>query len=464
MKDILEDIYYTNFINAKNLSEASNANYEKTLRKFTQALNTTLEDIITGCKNQQDLITEKIISHGTDSEGNQIIEKKITIFDVNSPESLIKQYFDKYIEYCKKRNNSNNTINMDLDHIKTFLKFYSVTYPKTNIKRTTPTWNLLTKEDIKFVMDDSLLGHKCLISALKDTGLRLSDVINLTIDDFMIGTSRYHDFVDVDEFIDNAPDDMICVLEFIPQKTKRFNLTCITCIGPETCNLLMQNLRKIKNEYLPQVNRKQGLDLRMSKTDALFGNKQKYFKGPMQVKSIADIFSRKNKKLREYRITKINDAIKKGEISIEDKEKEMGRIPKFHAHALRKFFQTTIAKNCGNLRICTLMEGHTSPVKTDSSYIQIGVEDVLEVYMSALPDLSLENTETRVYTSDIRREMEAKMEALGKENESLRQKYDEKEEEANQINERLLNIENWLEEIDKRPLSRKNILKKISEQ
>ena len=104
MKDILEDIYYTNFINAKNLSEASNANYEKTLRKFTQALNTTLEDIITGCKNQQDLITEKIISHGTDSEGNQIIEKKITIFDVNSPESLIKQYFDKYIEYCKKRN------------------------------------------------------------------------------------------------------------------------------------------------------------------------------------------------------------------------------------------------------------------------------------------------------------------------------------------------------------------------
>lgn len=109
---ITQDIYYTNFINAKNLSEATNANYEKTLRKFTKALNTTLTEIITQCKNQQDLVVEKIISHGTDEEGNQIIEKKITQFDVNNPDSLIKQYFDTYIEYCRKRGNSNNTINI----------------------------------------------------------------------------------------------------------------------------------------------------------------------------------------------------------------------------------------------------------------------------------------------------------------------------------------------------------------
>ena len=97
MKDILEDIYYTNFINAKNLSEASILNYEKTLRKFTQALNITLEEIVNNCKNQQDLVTEKIISQGTDENGNQIIQKKIITFDINNPESLIKQYFDTYI-------------------------------------------------------------------------------------------------------------------------------------------------------------------------------------------------------------------------------------------------------------------------------------------------------------------------------------------------------------------------------
>ena len=44
MYDIITDIYYTNFINAKNLSEASKANYEKTLRKLSNALNITLEE------------------------------------------------------------------------------------------------------------------------------------------------------------------------------------------------------------------------------------------------------------------------------------------------------------------------------------------------------------------------------------------------------------------------------------
>lgn len=419
---ITEDIYYINFLNSKEFSRSSKANYYKTLRKFSGALNTTLEDIVTNCKNQQSIVTEKIISHGTDNEGNQIIEKRVTQFDINSPNSLIKKYFDDYIEFCRNKGNALNTIVSDLDHIKTFLKYYSVQYPKTNMKRTPPKWELLEKEDIKFVMDDSFLAHKTLIGTLKDTGLRLSDAVQLDIGMFMKGTEDYHNFVDVDEFIDNAPEDMICVLVLTPQKTQRYNVSCITCIGPETCNLIMQNLRKIKNEYLPYINRKKGLDLKMSKSDALFGNKQKYFKGHMQVQSIADIFTRKNRKLRKYRIAKIDDAIKEGKISAEDRDKEIEKIPKFHAHALRKFFQTTIARNCGNLRICALMEGHTTPLKTDPSYIQIGVEEVKEAYLSALPDLSLENVETKVYTSEVRREMEAKINALEKENQDLKEK------------------------------------------
>lgn len=442
MKNITEDIYYTNFINSKDFSESSKANYYKTLRKFTNALNITLEEIVNNCKNQQSIVTEKIINHGTDAEGNQIIEKRITTFDINSPNSLIKQYFDEYIEFCKNKGNSINTIVVDLDHIKTFLKYYSVQYPKTNIKRTPSKWNLLKKEDIKFVMDDSFLVHKTLISTLKDSGLRLTDALQLDIGMFMQGTKDYHNFVDVDDFIDNAPEDMICILELTPHKTKRFNVSCITGIGPETCNLIIQNLRKIKNEYLPYINKKKGLDLKMSKSDALFGNKRKYFKGPMQVQSVADIFTRKNRKLRKYRIAKIDEAIKNGEISAEDREKEIEKIPKFHAHALRKFFQTTIARNCGNLRICTLMEGHTTPLKTDPSYIQIGIEEVKEAYLLALPDLSLENIETKVYTSEVRKEMEAKISNLEKQ-------VQEKDEEVNEMKATLSKVDDVLARLDK---------------
>ena len=425
MYDIITDIYYTNFINAKNLSEASKANYEKTLRKLSNALNITLEEIINNCKNQQNLVIEKTISQGTDEQGNQIIEKRIIQFDINSPESLIKQYFDTYISYCKNRNNTNNTISIDLDYIKTFLKFYSVDYPKTTIKRETTNWNLLTKEDINFIMADSTLTHQSLISLLKDTGLRLNDALNLTLGQFMESTTEYHNYIDVNEFIDKAPDDMIGILEIYPQKTKRFNLLCITGIGPETCNLILQNLRKIKNEYFPFMNKKHDLNLKFTKDDALFGNKQSNFKGFMRVKSVSDIFSRKNKKLKQYHIKLIDDKILNNELSIEDREKEISKIPKFHAHGLRKFFQTTIARNCGNLRICTLMEGHVSPVKTDSSYIQITAEEVKEVYLSALPDLSLSNMETKVYTSDIRREMESKINDLESKNQELESKLDE---------------------------------------
>jgi len=241
----------------------------------------------------------------------------------------------------------------------------------------------------------------------------------------MEATSDYHNYIDVNEFIDKASDDMIGILEIYPQKTQRFNLLCITGIGPETSNLILQNLRKIKNEYFPFMNKKHDLNLKFTKDDALFGNKQSNFKGFMKVKSVSDIFSRKNKKLKQYHIKLIDDKIENKELSIEDREKEISKIPKFHAHGLRKFFQTTIARNCGNLRICTLMEGHVSPVKTDSSYIQITAEEVKEVYLSALPDLSLSNMETKVYTSDIRREMESKINDLESKNQELESKLDE---------------------------------------
>lgn len=43
-----------------------------------------------------------------------------------------------------------------------------------------------------------------------------------------------------------------------------------------------------------------------------------------------------------------------------------------------------------------------------------------EVYLSALEDLSLEKTEVKVYTSEVRREMEEKISNLENQNETLK--------------------------------------------
>ena len=115
------------------------------------------------------------------------------------------------------------------------------------------------------------------------------------------------------------------------------------------------------------------------------------------------------------------EKIEKGELSKEDKQREIEKIPKFHAHACRKYFETMVAKNCGNLRICAILEGHTAPLQTDNSYIKLGFDEIKEAYMAVIPDLSLENTETKTYTSEIRREMEDKISKLEQENEELKQ-------------------------------------------
>ena len=132
-------------------------------------------------------------------------------------------------------------------------------------------------------------------------------------------------------------------------------------------------------------------------------------------------------------------------ISKDDREKEISKIPRFHAHACRKYFETMISRNCGDLRLCALMEGHKSPIRTDSSYIKKEAEEVKEVYLVALPDLSVDNLETKVYTSEIRKEMENKISKLEAENEELKQKNETEVnalwEEINNIKEKRIHME-----------------------
>ena len=412
--NVLEDIYFTNFLSSKpNLTEESIKGYKRILKKFTVSTKTTLETIITECKHQQDRIIEKTISQGTDENGNQIIEKQLIKFDVNGPDSKVKQYINKHIQYCLEKGNSNVTINGNLVLIKAFLKFYDISLPQMEtLEDDTKKWYLLSKEDFKYIINESPIGHACLIKFLMSAGMRAKDVTSLTIGDFMEATKEYHNYTDINEFIDNAPDGMIGTWNFHPTKTIKFKVQCVTFNDPESSNLILQNLRKIKKH----VNRS------LSKSDALFGSQKKDYKESITPGSIAAEFWKKNQKLREWRILKIKEAITNGEISEEDYEKEVEKIPRFHAHACRKFFETTISRNCGDIRICTLMEGHVSPVATDSSYIKQEVADVKEYYIAAIDDFSLEKTAVKVYTSEIRKEMESKINALEKENEELKQK------------------------------------------
>ena len=414
---ITEDILFKNYMRSKpNISEATKTHYKAALTKFYKAVNEPLQTIITNCKNQQGLITEKTIFQGKDSEGNEIIQKQTVEFDVNSPESYINIYINTFIDYCKETNIKTNSINNYLTQILAVLSFYNIKLPTIEkFDRTPSRWNLLTKEDFKFIINDCTLMYKGLIKLLMSNGMRLSDALSLTVGDFMKATSEYHNFVNVNEFIDNAPQNMIGYWKFNPGKTQRFKIECQTFNDPETSNLILQHLRKLKDEYYP------GKNLEPSKDDPLFGSQKAYFKRNLTQDSVSDTLHNKNKKLRNHHIALIEEKIEKGELSKEDKQREIEKIPKFHAHACRKYFETMVAKNCGNLRICAMLEGHTAPLQTDNSYIKLGFDEIKEAYMAVIPDLSLENTETKTYTSEIRREMENKISKLEQENKELKQ-------------------------------------------
>lgn len=420
---ITEDILFKNFLRSKpNISKATKTQYTAALNKFYKAVNTPLETVINNCKNQQETLTEKTIFQGTDEQGNKVSQKQLIKFDVNSPHSYINIYLNTFIDYCKETKIKTNSINNYLTLISAVLTFYKIELPKfEKFDRKPSKWNLLTKEDFKFIINDCTLMYKGLIKLLMSNGMRLSDALSLTIGDFMAATSEYHNFVDVNDFIDNAPQDMIGYWKFNPGKTRRFNIECQTFNDPETSNLILQHLRKLKDEYYPNKNSKNGLNLIPSKEDPLFGSQKAYYKRNLTQDSVSDTFYNKNKKLYKHYLAIIDEKIIKGTLSIEDKEKEITKIPKFHAHACRKYFESMVARNCGNLRICAILEGHTAPLATDTSYIKIGFDEILEAYMSVIPDLSLDNTETKVYTSDIRREMESKIKSLEKENESLKE-------------------------------------------
>ena len=420
---ITTDILYINFIRSKpKLSEKSKTQYRITLNKFCRATQTTLQEIIDNCKSQQNRVTEKIIKTTT-TKNEEIIEKEIMEYDINNPDSYINLYLNTHLEYCKEKNNTNVTLNHDLHLITSFLRYYNVKIPKIEkFEDDSKEWHLLSKEDLNYIISDSSISHSSLITFLVETGVRISDATRFTIGDFMENTSDYHNFIDVNDFIDNAPDDMIGTWEFYPHKTERFGLKCITCNGPGSTKRILQNLRRIKNEYIPYANKTYNLDLHLTKDDALFGSKNSYFKGHIKPKSLSDIFARKNKKFNEWKISQIDKNIEDGLISKDDREKEISKIPRFHAHACRKYFETMISRNCGDLRLCALMEGHKSPIRTDSSYIKKEAEEVKEVYLVALPDLSVDNLETKVYTSEKRKEMENKISKLEAENEELKQK------------------------------------------
>lgn len=333
--------------------------------------------------------TEKTLTELLDLfelEQNSKIKNNI-IITPNINRSAMSEYFYDFRDFLKtEKNNKNTSINFKINTIKGIFKFFDLQIPKIeDLANDSEEWSLLSIGDIKEVLDNTSRDTGTLIKFLAVTGLRVTDVCNLQIKDFIIATNEYHEYDELDDFLNYAPDDMKGFWELIPQKTKNYKIEVITGTTPEVNTELLFMLRKRK-KFLE----KKGIKL--TKNNYLFSSRQNPIGvEPRKQKNVSQVFFGLKKRFIENKTRALKLKLKDGLISKETYDDEIINIPKFHAHGLRKFFISTLANNSSNLRINLLMEGHKSDIKTDKNYVKLDKKLVKETYINLIPFMTFDD-------------------------------------------------------------------------
>ena len=378
-QNITESETYRKYVKKKNITQNTLDTYVFALLQFCKANNKELDIMI------KEVLEEQL----------PYIDEKGRIHEYNPEYSLIDKYINNTVDYLKEKGNSNNSIHSHLVRIRAVLNALNIKLPKQiELEKDNDDWDVLTKEDIKYVNSISPLNHQALITFMAHTGIRTGDVINqFTIESFMKATEKYHHCTELDDFLENAPNDMIGYWEFIPKKTRKHKVQCKVYNTAESSNLILKSLH-LRKESIRKINEKHNTDLSLEKSDALFTSRNKNFKGKLTENAVTNLCHRRNKELRKYKKRQLCQQYEEGIISKETLEKELEHIPIFHAHGLRKFFITTLSRKRVDIRASALFEGH-SPIMQDKSYVDNDkLEDLLfEEYDRIIPALSFERDE-----------------------------------------------------------------------
>ena len=216
--------------------------------------------------------------------------------------------------------------------------------------------------------------------------MRLYDALSLTIDDFIEATSDQHKYYNINDFLDNAPQDLLGYWVFIPNKTKKLGVECRVCNTPESSNHILLNLRERQ-----RILEKKGLSIEHE--DPLFSSRQQKYKRPIIKEGISSGFWKKNRILQQYKMKTLQNDLENNRITYKQYQKKIENLPRFHAHALRHFFTTTVRNYTTNRDISLIMEGHTSPFAMDKHYIGTSEElfndeTIKETYKTIIPYLT----------------------------------------------------------------------------
>lgn len=412
--DIFTDKTFQKYVKKKNISEKTLKSYVFSLMQFCNANEKSLNEMV------NEVLDEQL----------PYIDKDGRIHEYNPEYSKIDTYLYNTLTYLKNKGNSNQSIHAHLLRIRTVLSELNVKLPKMmELENDTKEWFVLSKEDIKYVLSISPLHHQALITFLAHTGIRIGDVRNITISDFMKATYNYHECNEIDEFLSKAPMDMLGYWQFKPQKTRKHDIECKVYNTAESSNLILKSLYR-RQESIRKINEKNNTNFKLEKNDYLFSSRNKNFKGQINDNTITTLFVRRNQELMKYKKRLLMQELDDGRISKETYNSKLKELPVFHAHGLRKFFITTLARKRVDLRASAYLEGHAPFMQQDKSYVDSGNLDdlIYDEYTRVIPALSFIKDEADY-------ELGKRNKELILENTRLRQVKEDLEKERNRMRE-----------------------------
>lgn len=241
----------------------------------------------------------------------------------------IAKRLTQYQLHMKKRGLQNTTIINNLSLIKSVYRYEDIQIPKLrNLKKIHhETYkDIPTSEEITYAIANSRTKMKAIITFIASSGLRRSDVANITIKDFIDATSEYHNTNDIYEVIKQLENkkNIIPTWEITTKKT---NVDHITFSSPESTIFTIQLLKERIKKLHP-----------LNNDTKLFG---------LTGKGITTNFCRTNDRLNfGWNTTR----------------------RKFHPHSLRTFFGTTLTTNGMDYLSTEFLIGHKLSSVNQSYY------------------------------------------------------------------------------------------------
>ena len=407
-----------NLIQKKDLSYSRIRDYDVAFREIYDLTGYTPTRIIEIAKQEQ-----------KPSINNGIVE----FIDIDDRQ--ISKIQDQLYEYLKKKKINGRpvmkrTMLTKFSAYRAFLKFYKIelpekikiTIPKQRLRdKDIPTWNDV-KDAInlcKSPRDSSIIAFAV------TTGLRISDIVNLKLEDLIEACEIYFDENEektIDTLLNKNPDDIVPCWEMNPQKTGQKdtpNLT-ITFNTPEASRYIWFYLKDRFNRE-----KKKDKNYVVDLSEPLFKSQRGGHLSPVSVETH---FRNLNARLG-------------------GKKDKNGIYIKFRLHNLRKLFKTTCRRNISSIHVqsdktydgdvISLFTGHATP-NNPLSYTYEAVEDdshdshIRMVYQALIPYLSIQPTElkhveTKQY-KDLKEQNEELKKQLDEQNALMQREMDEQRE------------------------------------